>query len=89
MTDEIAKHRNALIEGINEFFQSIYMELNSNSKRREEWLKEFHRSVTELKQEYESLMRTLHSDKVLRTLIMWNKIKPYEEMNSMVQNIER
>lgn len=34
-------------------------------------------------------MRTLHSDKLLRTVIMWNKIKPYEEMNNMVQNIER
>lgn len=62
------EEKDRLIETINKAFSDVFEQLNENSRKREEWVKDFHASVKNIQSEYYDIINTMNSEKYLR---MW------------------
>lgn len=79
--NEVIRYRDELMQAINSAYDSLFIEMENSAIRRREWLKKLNFSLQELNQELQSLLHSLHEEKYLRTVIMWNKLKPFELTN--------
>lgn len=56
---EISKQKQALLDCVNSVYDNALKEAEANRNRRQGWLRDFMGSITEIKEEFASLLQSL------------------------------
>jgi uncharacterized membrane-anchored protein YhcB (DUF1043 family) len=72
--------RDSLTQAIALYYESLLREVELNFQRRHAWLQDVSRQYQGVRQEMAGLQERLQGEKHLRTIIMWNRLRPEEHV---------
>jgi S-methylmethionine-dependent homocysteine/selenocysteine methylase len=72
----IYAEKESLAQAIGLYYDSLLREVELNYQRRHAWLQELTRQYQGVRQEMGVIQDRLQGEKHLRTIIMWNRLRP-------------